>query len=117
MKAALVLASIGEAATGAALLVVPSLVGDLLLGAELDGIATVVARVGGIALIGLALASGQARPWVGMLFYLVVVALYLGYLGLAGAASGVLLWPAVLLHVVLAALVARASTQPAFAKP
>jgi hypothetical protein len=33
--------------------------------------------------------------------------LYLGYLGLIGAASGLLLWPAVMLHFVLALLLWR----------
>jgi len=104
MKAALALASIGEAATGLGLLLAPSLVGKLLLGSELEGMAVVVARVSGIALIGLALACWLSRPWVGMFVYVTAVALYLGYLGLIGEASGALLWPAVLLHVVLAVL-------------
>jgi len=111
MKAALALASIGEAATGLGLLVAPSLVGQLLLGSELHGLAVVVARVSGLALIGLALACGLSSPWIGMLFYVAAAALYLGYLGLVGEATGVLLWPAVLLHVVLAALLARSPTQ------
>ncbi len=111
MKAVLALASIGEAATGLGLLVLPSLVGQLLLGSELQGMAIVVARVSGIALIGLALACGLSRPWIGMFFYVAAAALYLGYLGLVGEATGVLLWPAVLLHVVLAVLLARSATQ------
>ena len=53
MKRVLAFAAIAEAATGAALLVVPSLVGHLLLGAELTGVALPVARVAGIALIAL----------------------------------------------------------------
>jgi hypothetical protein len=54
MRGVLVLAAVGEAATGVALLLVPSLVGQLLLGAELTRIAMPVARVAGIALIALA---------------------------------------------------------------
>jgi hypothetical protein len=38
MKNALMLAAAGEAATGLALLIVPSLVGQLLLGVELTGV-------------------------------------------------------------------------------
>jgi hypothetical protein len=49
MKKILVLAAVSEAATGLALLMVPSLVGQLLFGAELTGIALTVARVTGIA--------------------------------------------------------------------
>jgi hypothetical protein len=111
MKGALVLAAVGEAATGAALLVVPSLVGKLLLGVELAGAAASVARVAGIALIGLGVACWPGTPRAGMSTYGAGVALYLSYLGLAGGASGVLLWPAVVLHVVLTALLARASTE------
>ena len=46
MKIFLMLAAVGEGATGLALLIVPSLVGRLLLGEELSGIAVPVARVG-----------------------------------------------------------------------
>ena len=49
MNRGLTLAAVGEAATGVALLLVPSLVGQLLLGAELTGVAAPVARVAGIA--------------------------------------------------------------------
>jgi hypothetical protein len=51
MKNALILAAIAEAATGLGLLIVPSLVGQLLLGEALTGVAIPVARVTGIALI------------------------------------------------------------------
>ena len=112
MKGVLALAAIGEAATGLGLLVLPSLVGQLLLGSELQGMAVVVARVSGIALIGLALACWLSRPWIGMFFYVAAIALYLGYLGMIGTATGALLWPAVLLHVVLAVLLARWPAKP-----
>ena len=51
MRRVLVFAAVSEAATGLVLLIVPSLVGQLLFGAELIGIAMTVARVTGIALI------------------------------------------------------------------
>ena len=56
MKRVLALAAVSEAATGVALLLAPSLVGQLLLGVELNGAAAIVARVAGIALIALGLA-------------------------------------------------------------
>jgi hypothetical protein len=56
MKRVLVLAAVSEAATGVALLIVPSLVGQLLFGEELIGVAIPVARVLGIALIALGVA-------------------------------------------------------------
>jgi hypothetical protein len=111
MKTALLLAAIGEAATGVALLIVPSLVGQLLLGEPLTGVAIPVARVAGIALIGLGIACWPGPPLIGMLTYSAAVTLYLAYLGLAGGFGGVLLWPAVVLHLVLTTLLARASTR------
>ena len=92
-----------------ALLIVPSLVGSLLLGDELGGIATVVARVAGIALISFAIACWPGPPLMGMLIYGVAIAFYLGYLGLAGKAAGALLWPAVIAHLILAGLLIAAS--------
>jgi hypothetical protein len=103
----LALAAIGEAATGLALLTVPSLVGRLLLGEELAGVAVAVARVAGIALIALGIACWPGTPRIGMMTYSGVVTLYLAYLGFAGGSSGVLLWPAVALHAALTALLAR----------
>ena len=109
MKKVLILAAIGEAATGVALLLVPSLVGRLLLGEELTGIAIPVARVAGIALIALGVACWPGPPRVGMLIYSAAVTLYLAYVGFAGGWTGTLLWPAVVLHAILTALLARAS--------
>jgi hypothetical protein len=109
MRRVLVLAAVGEAATGVALLLVPSLVGHLLLGEELTGIAIPVARVAGIALIALGVACWPGPPRVGMLIYSAAVTLYLAHVGFAGGWTGILLWPAVVLHVILTALLARAS--------
>jgi len=108
MSRVLVLAAVGEVATGVALLLVPSLVGQLLLGAELTGVAVTVARVAGIALIGLGVACWPGTPLRGMLIYSAAVTLYLAYLGMAGGLTGILLWPAVILHAILTALLARA---------
>ena len=60
-----------------ALLIVPSLVGWLLFGEELSGVAIPVARVTGIALIGLGIACWPGTPLVGMLTYSALVTLYL----------------------------------------
>ena len=105
---ALIFAAVAEAATGLALLIVPSLVGQLLLGEELTGVAAPVARVAGIALIGLGVACWPGPPLVGMLAYSAVVTLYLAYLGVAAGLTGILLWPAVALHLVLSILLGRA---------
>jgi hypothetical protein len=110
MKWVLIFAAVGEAVTGLALLIVPSLVGRLLLGEELIGIAIPVARVAGIALIALGIACWPGTPLIGMLSYSAAVTLYLAYVGFADGLSGPLLWPAVGLHVILTALLARAWT-------
>jgi hypothetical protein len=107
MKRVLNVAAVVEAATGLALLTVPSLVGRLLLGAELTGIAIIVARLTGIALIALGVACWPGTPLVGMLTYNSLATLYLAYVGVTGAA-GILLWPAVALHGGLSLLLARA---------
>ena len=112
MKGALAFAAISEAATGLALLIAPSLVGQLLLGEQLSGVATPVARVAGIALIALGIACWPGWPPLpGMLIYSGAVTLYLAYLGFAGGLGGVLLWPAVVLHVIRTALLMRDVTR------
>ena len=110
MKKVLVLAAIGEIATGFALLILPSLVGRLLLGEELTGVAIPVARVLGIALVALGVACWPGTPRVGMLTYSAAVALYLAWLGIAGGFVGPLLWPAVVLHAILTLLLAIIAT-------
>ena len=110
MRRVLVVAAFGEVATGLALVIVPSLVGLLLLGGELTGVAIPVARVAGIALIALGVACWPGTPLIGMLTYSAAVTLYLAYVGFAGRSTGVLLWPVVGLHVIMTALLTRALT-------
>jgi hypothetical protein len=107
MKNVLAFAAIGEAATGLALLIAPSLVGQLLLGEPLMGVALPLARISGIAVIALAIACWPGLPLIGMLIYSALVTLYLAYLGFAGGLTGVLLWPVVVLHIILTALLTR----------
>ncbi len=106
MKKVLLLAALAEAATGLALLLVPSLVARLLFGKELVGVGMVSGRVAGIALIALGVACWPGPPVAGMLIYGLGVASYLAYVGFAGGLTGILLWPAVILHLVLTALLA-----------
>ena len=105
----LTIAALAEAATGLALLVVPSLVGSLLLGAELTGVAIPVARVAGIALIALGVGClPGTTPLCGMLTYSALATLYLLFLAIRGKWAGPLLWPAAALHAVLTILLAPA---------
>jgi len=108
-KRVLIFAAVGETGTGLALLFLPSLIGLLLLGKELTGIAIPVARVAGIALIALGVACWPGTALAGMLTYSAAVTLYLAYLGFAGGLAGILLWPAVVLHLILTAFLIWAS--------
>jgi len=110
MKKILVFAAVAEEATGLALLIVPSLVGQLLLGEELTGVAIPVARVAGIAVIALGIVCWPGTPLIGMLTYSAAVTLYLAYIGFTGGMNSILLWPAVVLHAIMTALLYRAST-------
>ena len=89
---------------------VPSIVGRLLLGADLSGVAVPVARVAGMALVGLGVACypGEAasRGLSGMLTYSLLATLYLVYLGLDGEWVGSLLWLAAAIHAALTVLLA-----------
>jgi hypothetical protein len=106
-RKALVFAAAAEAMTGLALVIAPSLVAQLLLGEALTGLAAPIARVAGIALVGLGVACWPGPPLAGMLSYSTAVALYLAYLGLVGGLAGILLWPAVALHLAVSILLAR----------
>jgi hypothetical protein len=108
MKKLLIFAAVAEAATGAALMIVPSIVGWLLLGVDLSGVAIPIARVAGIGLFSLGLACWPGPARAGMLTYSVLITLYLLYLGIRGEWVGPLLWPAVALHAVLTLLLVRA---------
>ena len=111
MKRVLFLAAVAEIATGAALLILPSLVGRLLLGEGLTGVAIPVARVAAIALIALGVTCYPGSPQVGMLTYSAFVTLYLAYVGFVEGFTGVLLWPAVVLHLTMTALLIRGATK------
>jgi hypothetical protein len=108
MKKLLLITGVAEAATGLALLVVPSLVGRLLLGAELSGVSVVVARVAGIALLALGVGCWPGPAGLGMLTYNTLGTVYFACLALGGEWAGPLLWPVVGLHAVLAILLGRA---------
>jgi hypothetical protein len=104
-------AAASEAALGLALLVYPPIVIRLLLGGEIIGVADVISRFTGVALISLGVAcwpNGSGRQALdGMLTYGALAALYLAYIGVIGQ-GGVLLWPAVVVHVILIILLFRA---------
>jgi hypothetical protein len=112
MKALLIVTALLELGAGAALLMVPSLTAELLLGEGLSSPqALVVARIAGAALLSLALAcwlgrNGErgAQTWLiaGMLIYNLAVPAVLIHGWIAWALAGIALWPAILLHTALA---------------
>jgi hypothetical protein len=109
MKRLLALSAIIEAATGLALITAPSLVGRLLFGEDLTGIVVTVARVLGIALLGLGVGCWPgSTAFCGMLTYSSLVTVYLMYFAIRGQWVGSLLWPVVALHGILTSLLARA---------
>ena len=105
-----------EAGTGLVLISVPSLFVRLLLGVELSEPGQIVGRLAGFALIALVLAcwprggteGAAASSLQALLVFSVLVALYLVYLGIGSSFAGPLLWPAVVLHSVVAIVLARA---------
>jgi Ca2+/Na+ antiporter len=112
-----------EAGTGLALVIDPAIVATLLLGAGLSGVGMLLGRCFGIALLSLGLACWPARQragstlpaFRGILLYNVLIALYLAYLGTVGHLWGLLLWPGVALHAVVALLLVwtRRANSPA----
>jgi Ca2+/Na+ antiporter len=82
----------------------------LLLGAELSGVAALLGRCFGVALIALGLARWPGRRNVesnvsrvrAMLVYNALIASYLAWLGMIEHMGGLLLWPGVALHALVA---------------
>ncbi len=107
-----------EIVTGVALIATPSLIAQLLFGAELSGVAVPLARLAGVGLLSLGIACRPTKvaapaAELGILVYNALVALLLIVVGVEGEWVGALLWPAVALHVVLTALLARARLRAA----
>jgi len=112
MRKLLAFIAVFEAATGVALLLVPSSVAQLLLGAEIAGVAAAMARVAGIGLLALGVACWPRKEpthalLVVILTYNVLVTILFLYIGIFGATVGSLLWPATVVHAILTVLLAR----------
>jgi hypothetical protein len=105
-----------EVISGLVLVLSPSLFIWLLLAADLTPPGIILGRLAGIALLALAWAcwptehaDGRSAP--ALLFFSLLAAVYLIYVGISREAAGVLLWPAIVGHVVLAALLAAGIRQ------
>lgn len=113
MSRLLKLTALIEAATGLGLIAVPSVVVRLLLGSPLETSAAVtLERVAGAALLSLGVACWLARGDVqsraarglvsAMVLYNIGAVIILGSVGLGSQSVGIALWPAVILHAVMA---------------
>jgi len=113
MKRFLTLTAILEGATGLALIAVPVMVVQLLLGAEISGASIPLGRVAGAALLALGIACWLARDdtqsraarglFVAMLIYNIAATAVLAFAGIGLELHGVVLWPAVVLHAAMGA--------------
>jgi hypothetical protein len=104
------IAALLELATGLALLAVPSVVVEALVGSTSDDAASVVARVLGGALLGLGVSgviANRETPERGIAvafgIYNVSTTITLVAAGLSNTADGALLWPTACLHAVVTA--------------
>jgi len=113
IKPLFMVTAVVEVSTGLALLVSPALVASILLGAPFDTAAdSTVGRVAGAALLALGLACWRARDdgksssasglVLGRLFYNALAVIVLADAGLVLHLSGIGLWPAVVLHTLMA---------------
>jgi Kef-type K+ transport system membrane component KefB len=113
MSRLLKLSGLLEATTGLGLIAVPTVVVRLLLGSPLEPSAAIIlGRVTGAALLALGVACWLARDdtqsraarglVAAMLLYNVAVTALLAFAVLVVGLDGVALWPAVVLHAVMA---------------
>jgi len=112
MKNFLIVTGIFEAVTGILLLISPSLPVSILFDSPVDNpVGLLIGRLAGAALLSLGVACWLVRNdeksgattgiVIAMLVYNVVALALLTYAGLIVHLSGVGLWPAVFIHVVL----------------
>lgn len=102
-----------EGATGVALIIVPELVTHLLFGTGLSSSGIAVARGAGLVLLFLSIVcwprgnEATSKAIRALFVYNLLAGLYFGYLRVDGGLVGYLLWPACVLHLLLAILLAR----------
>ena len=103
---------VAEGATGLVVVLAPGLVAQLLFGSDVAGAGVAYGRLLGMTLLALVIACWPSadtvpRPAVhAVLAYNLLAAVYLAYLGVAQRPAGILLWPAVAEHALVALLLA-----------
>ena len=109
-------AAVEAAATGLVLFVRPSWFAWLVFGSDFSDAGSALSRLTAIALLGLTLATWPLSGAVGPLpssvralsVYNVLATIYLLYVATSGQLTGILLWPAIVLHAIFAILLGRA---------
>ena len=124
MKNLLTVSAVAEAGTGLGLVAAPTLVASILFGSPLDTpVASTVARVAGVALLALGSACWRARHdghglaargVVGaMVVYNAGVLAVLVHAGAGLGLSGIGLWPATMVHALMATWCVATLRRPA----
>jgi hypothetical protein len=109
-----------EMGVGAIFLSAPSAPSQLLFAAQTDGATMPLARFAGVGLLGLGIAclpskDGPRRSAVlALLVFNLGVAILFAWLGTATTLRGVLLWPAMILHAVIATTLLLTGRSPGF---
>ncbi len=108
-----------EIVVGFSLMAMPDVPCRLLFAAKLEGIAIPVARYAGVALLGLGIACMPAKlteprgsAVLGLLVFNVGATVFFAWVGVATMFRGILLWPVLGLHTVIATCLARVLLQP-----
>lgn len=113
-KWTVIAAGLEAAATGLVLFVRPSLFAWLVFDAQFSDAGQALGRLTAIALLGLVLATwpspdSATSPVRALLVYNLLATIYLLYVGIGGHLTGILLWPAIALHLIFSILLGRAS--------
>jgi hypothetical protein len=112
-KLLLLITALVEAATGLCLLILPAMLFAVLLGLERATVDTIfIGRIAGAALLAIGIASWMARSdtptpaqlglLTGIFVYNTTTSMLLAFAGAVLKMVGILLWPAVALHAILA---------------
>lgn len=106
--------------TAVVLIGAPSLFTRLIFGGDLSSTGQALGRLAGFALLALAVACWPARSdgpsavraLTAFALFSALSAVYLVFVGVRGAEVGILLWPAVAVHAILACFLAWAWRRP-----
>lgn len=100
-----------EVLTGLALIAAPSVLGRVLFGSDLNAAGEAMGRISGFVMLCLAVGcwpregeSDRHRALVPLVALSWLAAVFLVITGLIGANAGPLLWPAAVVHLILAVL-------------